>query len=111
MKMQTIEDFARVIELARVVYQVETDATQGRSLVDPDHLRVDVCPPGVCGLDDPDGEPTPKTWRLTIGEENNGGLARGEGATLTEACEALAREVEGRRRDVLDAIREAEATR
>ena len=46
----------------------------------------------------------PQTWRVTIGEENDGDLARGEGLTLTSAIEALQSEVEKRRRAVLAAI-------
>lgn len=103
-----VESFARVIDLARIVYQVEADDGSPH-LVDADHLRVDVCPPGVEGLADPDGTdgrslPTPQTWRVTIGEENDGDLARGEGATLTDAVADLARIVEARRAAVVAAI-------
>lgn len=103
-----VESFARVIELARIVYQVEVD-DESPHLVDADHLRVDVCPPGVEGLADPGGPdgrslPTPRTWRVTIGEENDGGLARGEGDTLTDAVADLARVVGARRAAMLAAL-------
>ena len=90
-----LDEFARVIELARLVYQVDLNDGSGH-LVDPDHLRVDVCPPGVEGLDDADGQPTPQTWRVTFGEENDGDLARGEGATLAEAVADIRDAVEAR---------------
>lgn len=101
-----IEDFARVIELARIVYQVELDGA-ARHLIDSNSLRVDVCAPGVQGYDDPEGA-TPKTWRVTLGEEDDGGLARGEGATLTDAIEVLARAVEARAAAVRRAMLAAE---
>ena len=47
--MTTVDDFARVIELARLVYQVDASDGSGH-LVDPDHMRIDVCPPGVVDL-------------------------------------------------------------
>ena len=101
-----IEDLARVIELARIVFQVEIDGA-ARHLVDVDSLSVDVYAPGVRGYDDPEG-PTPKTWRVTLGEEDDGGLARGEGATLTDAIEVLARAVEARAAAVRRAMLAAE---
>lgn len=78
------DDLQHAIELARLAFQVEIPGDE-RHLVDVDSLTVDVAAPGCQDA----RRSRADTWRICLGEEGDGGLARTEGATLAEAVEAM----------------------
>ena len=87
----TLAELQRVFELARVAFQVQLPG-DNTYLIDPDSFAVDVTPPGGQDARDEHAD----TWRILLGEEGDGGLAKGEGATLDEAAEELRAIVEAR---------------
>lgn len=81
----TLDDLQRTIEAARLAYQVQVDE-ELPYLVAPQNITIAILAPGTF---DTVADKRLDGWVVAIGEDGDERIARGEGATLDAAAQAL----------------------